>query len=455
MAIKMQKIKKTVIKAVIFGVMLVITFVVVQSIICDKFLTDSTKIVNGFFSEDKNSIDLICLGSSNCFCTIDPVVMYEEYGITAYDFGSSSQPMNLTYLYLQEALARQKPKVVALEVNMMIGDSIANGSENSLRWGYTDIPLSLRKLKSLYENLGKIDEEYFSYVFPILRYHTRWKELYKTDYVYFMKDKTDYDKGYNGTDEISEQKVMLTAYDCEGESWIADSNIEYLDKITALCKKEGIELVLFKSPRADWYRYDTAAVEKLANERGLEFLDYNEIVNDNPEILGINAESDFRDSQHLNNSGADKISKHFGAYLQERYGLEDKRGDKQENSWDTALKYRKRLEQQPFMNSATAAECWEMLSKESDYTVIITKNSVKPKQQWVYVDGALKMSKSWTEDGIEHITLGKSQLVLAKTAAYYQVMIDSVEYYKADKAWSIVVYDNFTQSTVASLTFDE
>ena len=68
-----------------------------------KFTGDSTTIVDGFYAEKKNDIDVIVIGSSNSFCTVNPLVLYEEYGIAAYDFGSSSQPMNISELYLKEA----------------------------------------------------------------------------------------------------------------------------------------------------------------------------------------------------------------------------------------------------------------------------------------------------------------------------------------------------------------
>lgn len=453
---KMQRKKYTIIvKILIFIILFAGAFSIVQGIICEKFLTDSTRIVNGFYAEKENDIDVICIGSSNCFCTIDPVVLYEQYGIAAYDFGSSSQPMNLSYLYLQEALDKQKPKLVALEVNMMIGDSIANGGESGLRWGYTDIPLSFRKLSSLYDTLGKVDETYFSYVFPITRYHNRWKDVYKTDFVYRTMDKTDYDKGYYMTTEVSEQAVVLDDYQCEGEAWIADSNVEYLDKMVTLCKKKGVPLLLFKSPRASWYSYETAAIAELATERGLDFLDYNELIYENPEAVGLDLERDFRDAQHLNNSGVAKVTTHFGSYIMEKYQLPDRRIDTEENSWDRALRYRNRCGQQPFMYAATAQECWDLVDKESDYCLILTKNSVKPKQQWVYIDGKLHMSKSWEEDGIEHMKIGKSELVLSRQGAMYQVLIDDTDYYQGNSNWSIVVYDTFTNRVAASLAFEE
>ena len=48
--------------------------------------------VNGFYAEEENSVEVLFIGSSTMFCTADPLVLYEEYGIASYDFGSSAQP---------------------------------------------------------------------------------------------------------------------------------------------------------------------------------------------------------------------------------------------------------------------------------------------------------------------------------------------------------------------------
>ena len=276
-----------------FVVWISIVLSLTGKIVRAKFIGDSTTIVNGFYEEKKNEIDLIVIGSSNSFCTINPLVLYEEYGIAAYDFGSSSQPMNISVLYLKEALKRQKPRVVALEVNMIMGDSISSGYEPGLRWGFTDIPLSADKLKCIYQSVGEINAAYCSYIFPVFRYHDRWKELSKTDYTYFYQDKTNYTKGYLETQSVAEMAVNLSDYDSEGTAWIEEENLAYLDEMAELCRKKQVELLLFKSPKENWHRYETEAVRALAQERELLFLDYNELYHNGE--LELDLAAHFRD----------------------------------------------------------------------------------------------------------------------------------------------------------------
>lgn len=440
--------------AMFFGVVFFVLSVT-DKIIRAKFIGDSTTIVNGFYAEKKNDIDVIVIGSSNSFCTVNPIVLYDQYGIAAYDFGSSSQPMNISALYLKEALKRQKPKVVALEVNMMTGGSINTKNESAFRWGYTDIPLSFDKLKCVYQSLGCVDAEYFSYVFPVFRYHDRWKELSKIDYTYFFGDKINYTKGYLETQSVTELAVSLSDYNIDGETWLEEENITYLDEMAALCKKNGVELLLFKSPREDWHRYDTEAIRELAQERGLLFLDYNELYHDGSIVLDTVA--DFRDGEHLNDFGAQKVSVHFGRFLQENYDLPDRRGGEEQNSWDLASLYCAHKGQKAYMEAQNAHDCLALLQGDSNYIIMVTEKVVKgknPPEQWVYKDGRVVLHKVWEEDGREYMDVEKSKVVFSKQGVAYHVLIDGIEYYQLGNRWNIIVYDKVTQE-ITALAFSE
>lgn len=436
---------------VFLGAVLMLTGRIVRA----KFIGDSTTIVNGFYAEKKNDIDLIVIGSSNSFCTVNPLVLYEEYGIAAYDFGSSSQPMNISALYLREALKTQKPKVVALEINMMIGDSISSRYEPGLRWGFTDIPLSMDKLSCIYESVGAVNAEYFSYIFPVFRYHDRWKELSKTDYTYFYQDKTNYTKGYLETQSVAEAAVNLDDYDSEGEAWIDEANIRYLDEMAELCSQHQIELLLLKSPKEGWYRYETEAIRALAEERGLQFVDYNELYHNGG--VELDPAADFRDGQHLNDFGAKKVTSHFGGYLRANCDIPDRRGGEKPNSWDEALNFKNRSGRQEFMAAATAKECLELLQDDKDYVLIVTDADAGngTAHQWVYEDCGVALDIRWRDDGIRHMKIGKSELVLSRLGAVYQILIDGVEQYQAGSRWNIVVYDKITKSVTGNLSFDE
>ena len=447
---------KRIVLCLLMLVLLGVCFFSVQTVVKAKFMGDSTTIVNGFYAEKENTIDVVLIGSSNCFCTIDPMVLYEEYGITAYDFASSSQPMNVSLLYAKEAMKTQKPKVVALEVNCLIGMELDNLPENSLRWGLTDIPFSLAKMKCLSQANIKFGSEYVSYLFPVFRYHERWKEVSKNDFVYaFEKNRENYSKGYLRTTEVSPEPVILSDFVQEGESWAGEGVLACLDELVALCQENGVELVLFKSPRAGWYSYQSALVEELANERGLLFVDYQTKIDDS----SLDATTDFRDTEHLNHNGAYKVSKDFGAFLKTNFDLADRR---EEGIYDSAVVYYDRLESQPFAEAATLMECYEMVSAEPDYLLIMTYQgginaetgeTVSP-HHWVYVDGKLCMEEEWTQSGVRLKDIDGVQVTLRQTGNIAQVFINNLPYAVTANNWTVIVYDKITEQVVATLGFD-
>lgn len=417
-----------------------------------KFINDSTTMINGFYAEDKNSIDVLVVGSSNAFCTIDPVVLYEEEGIAAYDFCSSSQPMNLSLLYVKEAFKKQTPKVVALEVNMIPAENITHIPENRLRWGLTDMPLTIDKLKCLYQSLGRVDAEYMSYVFPVLRYHGRWKELSKQDYTYMFADKSNFTKGYLVTQETSSEMVNLSDYDSEGETWIEDDVENCVKQIADLCDQKGAKLVLFKSPRQEWYQYHTRAVRELADKYGLEYVDYNEL----KEEIGLDAAADFRDGEHLNDYGAAKVTRHFGSWLKSQYDLPDRREGQKDNSWDEALQYKARLDAAPCQGTSDVHNCMDRLAGDDSYLAILTYTETPDHiYQWIYKGGKIVFYKEWTQTGVEHYVYDKEDIVFGKLDGIYQILIAHMDFYQMEKPWSVIAYDTITHSVADTASFDE
>jgi hypothetical protein len=448
MKINYIRIAKIVVFVLFIGVVLTLT----GKIVGVKYIGDTLPtIVDGFYAEDKASMDVIIMGSSNSYCTVDPIVLYDEYGITSYDFSSSSQQMNMAYLYMKEALKTQSPKLIAFEVNYLVGDTLDYENTSALRWGYTCMPLTVDKIKSIYNSTGGFNADFVSYVFPIFFYHTRWNELAKTDFTYFYSDKTSYTKGYNESDKVYEEQVYLEGYDSYGEAYIDERNIEYLDKMIELCDENNIELILFKSPREGWYKYDTEATRQIAAERNLDFIDYNELYYNGE--FEIDTTSDFRDYEHLNNSGARKVTLHLGNYIKENYDIPDRRGEDEENSWDKASTYKKRSGWQEFMDAQSARECLEMLQDDENYVIIVTQRGMNVRQ-WVYEDCKVALDIEWKEDGIKHMNIGKSKLVLSKLGTVYQVLIDGVERYQDGSKWNIVVYDKIIGDVVADICYD-
>lgn len=319
-------------KAAVFLGILFALLLIVQKILVKSTEHRGSDVVKGFYAEKENDIDVVFLGSSQMFCTADPLVLYEEYGIAAYDFGCSVQPFASEYLYLKEVLRYQKPKVVGLEV---VGINKSPDPENLEVWTYamTDLRFSLDKMTELYKLLKTNKEMYAMQMLPILQYKDRWKELTPED---FNRNYVNYTKGAYTPDKITDNPLDFTTYYEDSGEIIPEINKEALEKIVTLCRENDIELFLFKSTNMGWTITDTAQVEELARLYDLPFLNYFDLL----EELEVDSVTDFRDWSHFNRVGSRKASLYLGQYLKDRYDLPDRRQEEGENSWDISLKNR-------------------------------------------------------------------------------------------------------------------
>lgn len=265
-----------------------------------------TTMVDGYFAEDNNTIDVLYLGSSNAFYDINPLVIYEKYGITGYVLGSGEQPIACSYYYLQEALKHQKPKVVVLDC-LSVYATEGPGEEQN-RKAYDYMPLSVEKIASLKANIGE-EESVASYIFPIIRYHGRIWDLKVRDFTYLFANRDYPLKGYAFSKQQVENLPELNMDVVLHENIeICEKNKNYLMKIDELCKKNDIQLLFIKTPNIEWGRYEHDKMTAQAEELGIPFIDYNSFYKE----LGITVEECFLDGAHLNYKGAEKLSQHLG-----------------------------------------------------------------------------------------------------------------------------------------------
>ena len=117
-----MKALKHFIFAALFLAVFSLIFIRVSEILEHKSLAEPwnmTLKVEGFYNEPKNSMDLLFFGSSHMYCSIDPVMLQEETGLTSYVFATQQQPLWITCHYMKEALKYQRPEKIFLEVHMV------------------------------------------------------------------------------------------------------------------------------------------------------------------------------------------------------------------------------------------------------------------------------------------------------------------------------------------------
>lgn len=303
----------------------------VQRLLMPKYMGNVTEggQVAEYYGEKKDH-DVIFIGDCELYENISPMVLWEEYGINSYIRGTPQQTVWQSYYLLEETLSYEMPDVVVWNVLAMEYDEPQNEAYNRMTLDY--MRWSPAKVKSIRASMTE-GEHFVEYLFPLLRYHSRWRELAEEDFRYFWNRPVMTHNGYymrvdvRPMGELPEPK-LLADYSFGDNAW------EYLDRMRRLCEEKGVELVLVKAPipYPYWYQEWEIQIEEYANAHGLKYYNLLEDV----EEIGIDYSTDTYDGGlHLNLSGAEKTAHYFGRILQEQCGLKSRRGEEAlEAAWD-------------------------------------------------------------------------------------------------------------------------
>ena len=271
-----------------------------------------TEMWDNFYALEKNSLTTVFMGDSDVYCGVDAARFNSLTGESSFDMAVSSGSFMEAYYFLQEVLRYQSPRTVVLEMNCVTRDLSKN--ELMSKRPYQDMRWSKVKWKALTDpNRALSGKELFKRVFTVFEYHDRWRELSDTD-LHPEAYRTNV-LGYVPCYDIAEDISHDAFYD-ETETEYNDIATFYFDNIVSLCEQNGIKLILFKTPRIDWNVSYSELADGLAKKYGLEFIDYN--YDEKYDRIGIDEETDWRDSAHLNANGAKKFTDALAEDLKKR-----------------------------------------------------------------------------------------------------------------------------------------
>jgi len=268
---------------------------------------------NGILGEQEASLDVLFVGDSVSYCSIIPVQIWRDYGLTSYLCSSTMQHLYVSKEFMEKAFENQSPKLVFLGTATIFN----HFTEQEKIWN------------SLEKNI------------PVLRYHDRWKTFtswpewktgLKTEYAHL-----EIQKGYNYNKGVVGADIGDTRKPTDALEWIPPINKKTVEEIAELCNKNGAKLILVSEPNASgsWAPHRHNAIALLAEEMGLDYLDLNYMTDEVPIDWATDT---FDGGDHLNYSGAQKVTAYLGKYLWNMGIFEDKRTDKKYESWNEAQK---------------------------------------------------------------------------------------------------------------------
>lgn len=255
-------------------------------------------------NESPDTIDVLILGTSQAYSSFIPLEIWKNTGITSYVCSTPSQPLYYTVEFLRTSLQTQSPKLVVLETD------------------------------AFFEKFNEVDvlEHKLGNIFPLINYHSRWKELTSKDFS-FNYDYSHRHIGKGFVYDYRSSSVINSDYmiPTDDVKMISDLSIYYFEQIVNLCYEKNIKLILISAlSAANWDYSKHNAVEKIAKEYNLEYTDVNLFKDE----ICLDWGNDWIDEgKHLNYYGAVKITNWLESYLKKFDFLEDKRDLPEYNYW--------------------------------------------------------------------------------------------------------------------------
>ncbi|MBR0303105.1 MAG: hypothetical protein IJQ80_04585, partial [Clostridia bacterium] len=384
--------------------------------------------VRGIYEEPDDTLQTLFLGSSYCLNAVNPMVLYDEYGICAYNFSTEEQPLLASYYWLEEAyrLHSATLSTVFLDVSMLK----ERPSDSAYRKSLDPMKFSSNKLRAMQAYTGDAHDTVID-MLPLMSYHDRWSELETDDFDVIDPYVNSCVRGYYYfTGRLVFEKDFTEIYvpnyypEYGDETKQLDTEaLYYLNRMIGFCKEKGIKFVLMRTPSpADWSIPFHNAVSAIAEEASIEFLDFNygDILDD----IGYVHAADTYDGSHLNYYGATKFTKWLGNYLVEECGVKSVKGQEKyaylEEQLDT---YRKTiLSEAELLTFSDPADYIEAVLKNENYTAFIT---VKDDAATALTDEQRERFAQLGLSGLSAIEYGESYIAVIDRGAVSYELLDT------------------------------
>lgn len=340
--------------------------------------------IEQLYNSERDTMDVVFMGSSHCYCGIVPTYFWENYGIASFDMSTSGQHKEATTHMLKELLKYQQPKLVVIDLYA------ANYEKHTVLGNIYRNLLSMKLSRNsveLIEDYMNRDSDTVSIVpvnklemiakWPVI--HSRYKELTSNDFGEYTPNTYMRGDVFHGNTVYqfnwsNEPSIVLDS------TPISDSNRKWIDELEALSAENGFELVFIVIPYdlSDDIQRVNNGVTDYIREKGIRCVDYNLYRDD----IGLNSLTDFEDPTHLNAEGAIKFSQYLADDILLDCNFADHRGQTGYEAWDEACLLSTHVEINNYISDIAdnasslggiaGIDIAEMLGKTEGYTCVLS-----------------------------------------------------------------------------------
>lgn len=354
------------IRVIVFLVILLLLVGRTYQILSWKDTTgDYLSVTQQLYATPKDHIDVVFAGSSHCYCGINPSVLWEEYGISAFDMAVSGQDKDSTYHGLVEVFKTQSPKVVCVDAWGLFFEE--HEDQGNVYRNMLALRTSGNSVELVQDYVPKEERGDFYLRWPIV--HTRYAEL--TEYDFVQYEPSIYGRGFFPNYNVAVVEEPIATFSCKEVIPLSERNKAWIDDLNALAKEHDATLMMVNAPM-----YMTEEGQALLNgaqeyleEQGIVFFDFNRL----GKKIKLDYKRDFADALHLNSYGARKMTGYLGEYLSENFILKDHRSDPSYSLWNECSAYLQHMDAEELLKAEMEYETYlETIAQMQDTVVILS-----------------------------------------------------------------------------------
>lgn len=266
---------------------------------------------------EKNSIDVLYLGSSKMYTFFNPTLFWHKYKFTSYNIAAALLDTHTQYEYLQLALKSQKPKLVVIDTYTLsdVEPELNPGQKENI----VMMPFGVEKFRSAFQPRVPINESE-RWISPLEKYHSR---LYQGGIkarafvgLQFQKERKRIYMGYRAGLEPAPQTPSAKPKPLNMKGF--NYNYKNFKRILDQLKAKNIKVIMVITPMANktaQKNYNDELLRRLGNN-------YPNVTHvwsyDIQDQLNIDYSKDFTDPNHFTPAGAEKYFKLIGPIIMQR-----------------------------------------------------------------------------------------------------------------------------------------
>lgn len=271
------------------------------------------------YMTDDEEVDAVFIGSSHCYCTVIPQLIYDDMGGKTIVVADNMESTASSYWSLIEVSKKFPKSQIFVELYTATTEYDESMHHNYYTSAIRRMPqTSLIKYRALSDIYNKCKTINWQYYFRFFSARNSIFGLQRKDFFSANENRLRECKGYDPRFNVMEE----ASFECEELSETDKNNIElnqqnvdYIKKMIKYASKNNIRLTFFVSPyvtsSVEDYKFELIE-EVIKEEDGtVEYINFN----NSRETIGMDTNLYYKDNGHTNYWGAQIVTKCLEPYI--------------------------------------------------------------------------------------------------------------------------------------------